>query len=478
MADIPEYIDGVPNICGQEDVIAQAQADGPVFLGESKIDFKSIKSAFAVALHMQQPLIPAGGDDLQTAALISNLKHMMDNQHTGDNHNAPVFHWCYKRIGEFVPQLVDEGFEPRVMLDYAGCLLHGLRDMGLHDVIESLQRVTCEPRYRHCVEWLGCPWSHAVAPSTPVQDYRLQVSAWRHHFASIFGVEALRRVKGFSPAEMALPNHPDVFYEFVKSLKDNGYTWVLVQEHTIELADTGYGIEQRHIPHKLVAKNSKGESISITAIIKTQGSDTKLVAQMQPYYEAKSMSRWELAGKQIPPLVAQIGDGENGGVMMNEFPGMFQQAMRESTRTDTPAMNASEYLEHLEQMGITEDDFPVAQPSMQKRIWDRFEAAAGPEKLQEVIEELKNENDGFHMDGGSWTNDLSWVNGYENVLGPMDKVSAAFAEKYIQTNTPTSDPQFRKALYYLLVSQTSCYRYWGQGAWTDYAREICRRAGL
>jgi len=27
-----------------------------------------------------------------------------------------------------------------------------------------------------------------------------------------------------------------------------------------------------------------------------------------------------------------------------------------------------------------------------------------------------------------------------------------------------------------MVSQTSCYRYWGPGRWTDYGRELCRRA--
>ena len=27
-----------------------------------------------------------------------------------------------------------------------------------------------------------------------------------------------------------------------------------------------------------------------------------------------------------------------------------------------------------------------------------------------------------------------------------------------------------------MSSQTSCYRYWGQGVWIDYGREICRRA--
>jgi hypothetical protein len=82
--------------------------------------------------------------------------------------------------------------------------------------------LTCDPDLRHVVEWLGCPWGHAVAPSTPVQDYRLHVRAWQHHFAAIFGLEALGRVRGFSPAEMALPNHPDVAYAFVKTLNECG----------------------------------------------------------------------------------------------------------------------------------------------------------------------------------------------------------------------------------------------------------------
>ncbi len=87
------------------------------------------------------------------------------------------------------------------------------------------------------MEWLGCPWGHAVAPSTPIQDFRLHVRAWQQHFAALFGTDALARVRGFSPAEMALPNHPDVAYEFVRTLVDCGYTWVLVQEHTVETPD-------------------------------------------------------------------------------------------------------------------------------------------------------------------------------------------------------------------------------------------------
>src|SRR5208282_2205464 len=112
-------------------------------------------------------------------------------------------------------------------------------------------------------------------------------------------------------------------------------------------------------PHRLTCTNSHGETASIIAIIKTQGSDTKLVAQMQPYYEAKGLSRWELAGKSIPPLATQIADGENGGVMMNEFPSKYFEVVRECSGTDTPLVNISEYLEYLFDAGFKEEDFPV-----------------------------------------------------------------------------------------------------------------------
>ncbi len=470
-----EYIGGLPNICGQEKaILAHAGKRADAYRSAGGVDFSRIKSAAAIALHMQQPLIPAGGGDLRTAELISNLKYMMDNQQIGDNHNAPAFHWCYKRMGEFVPQLVAEGKEPRVMLEYTGCLLHGLRHMGAHDVLDALRRITVDPAYSRCVEWLGCPWSHAVAPSTPPQDYRLHVLAWQQHFASIFGMEALERVKGFSPSEMALPNQPDVAYAFVKTLRDCGFTWVLVQEHTVELLD-GQGLRQRHLPHRLVARSSTGEEASIVALIKTQGSDTKLVAQMQPWYEAKSLDRWELVGQQVPPLVAQIADGENGGVMMNEFPHKFMEVVRESSRSETPLMNGSEYLEHLFATGIKESDLPACQPLFQHRLWGKAQPGAGPEKLAQAIAECRKEDHRFHMEGGSWTSNISWVHGYDNVIGPMEQASSLFNEKMLKKGVPTSDPRFRNALFHLLTSQTSCYRYWGQGLWTDYAREICRR---
>ena len=478
MSELPEYIDGVPNISGDEDLIERAIADSrgnPVFLPESRIDFTNIRSAYANALHMHQPLVPAGGDDLQTAGLISNLQYMMEHPDIGDNHNAAVFNWCYKRMGEIVPRLVREGADPRIMLEYSGALLHGLRRMGLDDTIDSLKTITCNPEYRRCVEWLGAPWGHAVAPSTPVQDYRLHVRAWQHHFAAIFGTEALTRVRGFSPSEMALPNHPDVAYAFVKTLREFGYQWVLVQEHSVEHPEDGRNPRQPHVPHRLVCTNSEGESVSIVAIVKTQGSDTKLVAQMQPAYEARSLSRQQLAGREVPPLVTQIADGENGGVMMNEFPPKYEEVMRESSGTDVPAMNVTEYLEHLAAQGFIEDDFPVIQPLFHKAIWDRMRPGEGPDRLAQVIEEIRSEDHRFHMEGGSWTNSLSWVKGYEHLLQPMDEASAHFYEVAVKPGVGTSAPNYRNALFHLLSSQTSCYRYWGEGLWTDYGREICRR---
>jgi len=477
--ELVEFVDGLPNLCGEEALIEatieEAAARQACSVPDAGDPFAGIESAFAIALHMHQPLIPAGGEELRTAALISNLRYMFEHPDVGDNHNASVFQWCYKRMGEFIPQLIDEGAQPRVMLEYSGTLLYGLREMGADDVLDVLRAITVDPRYRWAVEWLGCPWGHAVAPSTPVQDYRLHVRAWQQHFAALFGLEALGRVRGFSPSEMALPNHPDVAYEFVKTLTDCGYLWVLVQEHSVEEPDGG-AVRHPHLPHRLVCTNSRGESASIVALVKTQGSDTKLVGQMQPYYEARGLGRFELAGRSVPPLVTQIADGENGGVMMNEFPPKYLEVVRECSGSATPILNGTEYLERLFAAGVREGDLPVIQPLFQNRIWGRMTPGDGPERLAGVIEELGREDGRFHMEGGSWTNDISWVRGYDSLLIPMERASAAFDERVLKRNIPSTDYRYRNALFHLLTAETSCYRYWGQGAWTDYGAEIARRA--
>ncbi len=474
---------GFPSICGNEaEIQSITQQSASIFLPSTTLNLEDITSGFACALHMHQPTIPAGAN----GELISNLQFMFEHPNEGDNHNADPFAWCYGRIGEFIPDLVAQGCNPRIMLDYSGNLLWGLQQMNRQDILDNLKRVTCNSTYYPYVEWLGTMWSHAVVPSTPIPDIKLHIRAWQQHFAAIFGLDALKRVKGFSPPEMHLPNHPDTLFEYIKALKECGYRWLMVQEHSVELLDgSALNHDQKYVPNRLVARNPIGETISITALIKTQGSDTKLVAQMQPYFEAKTRSKQSIQQTAIPSLVTQIADGENGGVMMNEYPrDLFRvyQEIRDSGNNycGTVAINGTEYLELIESVGINPDSYPAVQAINQHRIWQQVDPnQATPEKVEAAIAHLKSTDDRFHIDGASWTNDLSWVKGYENVLEPISQLSALFHQKYDalvnQDPSITHQSDYREALLYNLLLQTSCFRYWGQGTWTDYAREIYRR---
>lgn len=482
---LDSVIEQLPNISGWEDQVhAVTHHQSPVFSPRSNIDLSQISAAFAIALHMHQPTIPAGAG----GALINNLQYMFEHPYEGDNHNAGTFSYCYSRMADFIPDLVSQGCNPRVMLDYSGNLLWGLQQMGRSDILDNLKRITCDSTYQPYVEWLGTMWGHAVVSSTPTSDLILHIRAWQHYFASLFGWEALARVRGFSPPEMHLPNDPDTLYAFVKALKDCGYRWILLQEHTVETPE-GCGLGDRHLPHRLIARNSHGEIESITALIKTQGSDTKLVGQMQPYYEAKTLSPRTLKGQSIPPLVTQISDGENGGVMMNEFPAAFRNAwyeMRDHNggRSGVVGMTGTEYLESLEQRGITSEAFAPCQPTQQHRIWQRMNLnAVTPDALQAAILDIQKEDADFRLDGSSWTSHISWVEGYQNVTSPITQLSQYFHETIdsqlkgdlSQQTHLTRQHRYRNALLHNLLLQTSCFRYWGQGAWTDYAQEIYRR---
>ncbi|MBE9125625.1 MULTISPECIES: glycosyl hydrolase family 57 [unclassified Coleofasciculus] len=480
---LEEIKSGLPNICGWEaEISSVVNHNEPVFLPTTNLRLEDITAGFACALHMHQPTVPAGAN----GEPISHLQYMFEHSQEGDNHNAEPFAWCYSRMGEFIPQLVSEGCNPRIMLDYSGNLLWGLQQMGREDILNNLKRITCDPQYQPYVEWLGTMWSHAVVPSTPIPDLKLHIQAWQHYFAAIFGYDALKRVKGFSPPEMHLPNHPDTLYEYIKALKECGYRWLMVQEHSVENLDgSGLQHDQKYIPNRLVARNSHGETISITALIKTQGSDTKLVAQMQPYFEAKGRGKQQIGNVTVPSVVTQIADGENGGVMMNEFPRDFFRIYNEireqgGGKTGIVPMNGTEYLELIEAAGINPDDYPTCQAVGQHKIWQQVDPDnATPEAVENAIAQLKETDHNFHMDGASWTNDLSWVKGYENVLGPMKKLSAAFHLKYDplvqQDPSVTKQPDYQQALLYNLLLQTSCFRYWGQGMWTDFANELYRR---
>ena len=279
----------LPPIAGREAEILewmqQQRSPSPLI---QPIPINRIRSSFACALHMHQPTIPAGTG----GELISHLQYMVEHPGEGDNHNAAAFAHCYRRLADLLPQLISEGCDPRIMLDYSGNLLWGFEQMGRGDILEALRRLATDPALTPHVEFLGTFWGHAVAPSTPIPDLKLQLLAWQHQFAAQFGLEALGRVKGFSPPEMHLPNHPDTLFALVRALRECGYRWLLVQEHSVENPDgSPLSRQQTLLPNRLVARNAQGEEVSILALIKTQGSDTKLVGQMQPCYEALGLGR-------------------------------------------------------------------------------------------------------------------------------------------------------------------------------------------
>ena len=469
---------GCPPISGREADVAALMQKPRQAWSNSTIKLDQIRSGFACALHMHQPTVPAGENN----SLISHLQYMFDHPNEGDNHNAEPFAHCYRRLADLLPVLIDEGCSPRIMLDYSGNLLWGIEQMGRRDIGEALQYLACDPLMQGHVEWLGTFWSHAVAPSTPIPDLKLQISAWQQQFVACFGCAALERVKGFSPPEMALPNHPDTLFEFVKALKEAGYQWLLVQEHSVERMD-GNPLDRNQcfVPNRLLARNGKGEEISMTALIKTQGSDTKLVGQMQPYYEALGCERQRIGDVEVPSLVSQIADGENGGVMMNEFPEAFRQANRHirDNPNGTVALNGSEYIEALERSGVNPDHFPTIQAVQQKRLWTEIGDNSSAKGIEEAISRLSADDSSFSMEGASWTNNLSWVEGYANVLGPMNQLSAQFHALFDQAvacePSITLTQAYQETLLHVLLLETSCFRYWGQGAWTDYAKELHRR---
>jgi hypothetical protein len=241
---------------------------------------------------------------------------------------------------------------------------------------------------------------------------------------------------------------------FVTTLNDCGYGWLLVQEHTVELPD-GRPLERAYLPHRLVCTSSQGDTAEIVAVVKTQGSDTTLVGQPQPYYEAKGLNHWPLAGRSVPPLVTQIADGENGGVMMNEFPPMCLAVVRECPVPDTDA-----------------ERHRVPGAAARRR---RPAGRSAGDPAAVPAPHLRHEDSHFHVEGGSWTSDLSWVRGYDRVLVPMERASSLFHEGILARGVPSDDPRYRMALFHLLAAETSCYRYWGEGVGTDHGAELARR---
>ncbi|MCX7806373.1 MAG: glycosyl hydrolase family 57, partial [Planctomycetota bacterium] len=165
--------------------------------------------------------------------------------------------------------------------------------------------------------------------------------------------------------------------------------------------------------------------------------------------------------------------------MMHEFPDGFRSAFRQAGDTGAVGMTGTEYLELLASRGISDEDFEPIRAIHHHKIFSHpaFESGRplSQADLDRVLSDIRAKDPLFHVEGSSWTSNLSWVRGYQNVLDPIRRLSEAFHAKYSSGKVDQKSYAYRRNLLYLLLSQTSCFRYWGQGRWTDYARELCRR---
>jgi hypothetical protein len=64
---------------------------------------------------------------------------------------------------------------------------------------------------------------------------------------------------------------------------------------------------------------------------------------------------------------------------------------------------------------------------------------------------------------------------FESVLDLINQLSVQFQKTFDGKKVKSDNPTHKEALLYLLLSQTSCFRYWREDLWTDYPKEICRR---
>ena len=97
---LPEIVEGLPDFCGDEREVETVTGSrrGLAYLHETNLRLDALQSVCCIALHMHQPLIPAGGSDMRSAEIISNLDSMFRNPGVGDNHNAAAFADCSGRM--------------------------------------------------------------------------------------------------------------------------------------------------------------------------------------------------------------------------------------------------------------------------------------------------------------------------------------------------------------------------------------------
>jgi len=154
-----------------------------VFQPQGASGFGELNSAFAIALHMHQPLIPAGGPELRTAQMISNLQWMWTIRTSMTTTTRVYFcgvtnAWASSSLNSSTR--VPAAGHARVLWHAA----YGLRQMGATDVLDALAHLTGDERNRRAVSgWAArgaTPWLLHSGPGLPPSRPGLAAPLCRH----------------------------------------------------------------------------------------------------------------------------------------------------------------------------------------------------------------------------------------------------------------------------------------------------------
>jgi len=190
-------------------------------------------------LHMHQPLVWVNGK------LISNLYKMLISESQKVRWDAKLIARAYKNPAKYVKILSEGGFSPKIMLDYSGILLESLDELGkkgifdeieiegekVGDIIKTFKEVL--RKFPEAIEFAGTAYSHCYFPVTPEQDWILQIEEWRETFKKIFGLNNLKRVKGFWLPEMGVPGYEDKLDKLIKVISEY-YEWCILPLQALE----------------------------------------------------------------------------------------------------------------------------------------------------------------------------------------------------------------------------------------------------
>jgi len=385
-------------------------------------------------LHMHQPLVFI--DD----KLESNLKKMLLSKDSKESWDAKLIARAYKNPATYVEKLAK--FDPKIVLDFSGILLESLVQLSnlledvyvgeekIGNIIEAYKRVL--RKYPNAIEFAGSAYSHCYFPVTPERDWKWQIEEWRNVFSSIFGESHLKRVKGFWLPEMGVPSYGDKLARLIKILRDFGYEWLILPLFSVK--DYHKLTYEQKIslsvkPHRLRVNN---QEIVVVFSSPYYFIDQQAGASASYIYD-QCIKAFKFS-KDKPALIITASDGENGNVMMNEF---FPQTFTEF-HTKVKDEKVSSIL-----------------------ISDFLEEFYKGEKLDEVELSLL---------GASWVGGHErWIWGEKRteIARKIDEISKIVNEKINEKN-------FKEILRLLLISETSCYVYWGTDYWFSQGEKVLK----